>query len=175
MEKRGGCYLSKTGGGYGPPSLEGAKLFHTPTDEKKRGKETPITITDSYIFPSDRTISYTADRTVSQFSPRFIVWEQAGIHGRNISLAGKGRNISLIANDGTTLSTVQTQDISGKLDRQAVYSSVWVTSTLFHEEDGDGRRLADTKMKAYRSSGKNVDMNSSIKIGTYSKTMAGSI
>jgi hypothetical protein len=44
-------------------------------------------------------------------------------------LAADGRDISLLGQDGDTLSTVQTQDISGKLDKQAVY---WAAGSPVH-------------------------------------------
>jgi hypothetical protein len=73
--------------------------------------------------------------------------------------------------NGDTLSTVQTQDISGKLDKQAVYSSLGVTSTFFHESDGGGYRLADTNDGSLSFIGGNADTDSPIKVVRYAKTV----
>jgi hypothetical protein len=91
------------------------------------------------------------------------------------SLAADGRDISLVDLNGTTLTTVQRQDISGKLDKQAVYSSVGVTSMFFHEEDGGGYRQADTNDGSLSFIGVNADTDSPIKIETYAKTVADNI
>jgi hypothetical protein len=91
------------------------------------------------------------------------------------SLEADGEDISLIDQNGTTLATVQTQDISGKLDKQAIYSSAGVTSTFFHEEDGGGYRLADNNDDSLSFIGGNADTDSPIKIETYAKTVADNV
>jgi hypothetical protein len=91
------------------------------------------------------------------------------------SLAADGEDISLIDQNGDTLSTVQTQDITGKLDKQAVYSSLGVTSTFFHEQDGGGYRLADTNDGSLSFIGGNADTESPIKVETYAKTVEDNV
>jgi hypothetical protein len=91
------------------------------------------------------------------------------------SLAADGRDISLLDKDGDTLATVQTQDISGKLDKQAIYTSSGATNTFFHEEDGRGYKLTDTNDNSLSFLGGNADPASPIKVESYAKTVSDNV
>jgi hypothetical protein len=96
--------LAISDGGTGASTADGAlaNLGAVPTSRTVNGKSlnTNITLGASDVEALPNTTTYGA------------------------SLAADGEDISLIDQNGTTLATVQTQDITGKLDKQAVYSSV---------------------------------------------------
>jgi hypothetical protein len=172
--------LTVADGGTGASTASGAltSLVAVPTtrtvNDKALSADITLAASDVGVVPTTRTVNSKAlsvDITLGASD----VGALADSTAYGASFTASGRDISLLDQDGTTLSTVQTQDISGKLDKQAVYTSVGVTSTFFHEEDGGGYKLADTNDNSISFVGGNADPDSPIKVETYAKTVSDNI